>query len=186
MTLTIKNMVCPRCIMAVTSTLANLGLTPDRVALGEAHIREELDKEGLARLEAALQTIGFELIHDRTAHTIVRIKQAIIEAVRNESSSASNSLPTLLSSKLHTEYTNLSRTFAAAEGRTIEKYFLLQRLEYVKELLEYGELTVKEIAYRTGFANVAHLSRQFKQLTGLTPTEYRDRRDFRRDGLDKI
>ena len=87
---------------------------------------------------------------------------------------------------LQTDYATLSRLFVAAEGRTIEKFYLLQRIEYVKELIEYGDLSIKEIAWRTGFSSVAHLSRQFKQLTGLTPTAYRDLGVSDRKGLDKV
>lgn len=91
-----------------------------------------------------------------------------------------------MAEKLKTDYATLSRLFVAAEGRTIEKFYLLQRIEYVKELIEYGDLSIKEIAWRTGFSSVAHLSRQFKQLTGLTPTAYRDLGVSDRKGLDKV
>lgn len=185
MELKIKNMVCPRCIMAVTETLDKLGLTPDSVSLGKVHVKEVLDKEKLSELDNALRAIGFELIHDEQTELVDRIKQAIIDTVRAEKPST---LPVsvILKRMLGIEFSVLSRTFAAVEGRTIEKYYLLQRVERVKELIDYNELSIKEIAYQSGFSSIAHLSRQFKQLTGLTPTEYKGSVEEEREGVDKV
>lgn len=185
MELKIKNMVCPRCIMSVTETFDKLGYTPDSVSLGKVHIKENLDKEQIAALETALSEKGFELIHDAQTEMVDRIKQAIIDTVRAEKPST---LPisVILKRILGVEFSVLSRTFAAAEGRTIEKYYLLQRVERVKELIDYDELSIKEIAWQSGFSSIAHLSRQFKQLTGLTPTEYKSSLDAEREGVDKV
>lgn len=185
MNLRIKNMVCPRCIMAVTDTLSRLDLTPDRVELGEAHIRENLSPKQIQRVSKALQAIGFELIENANERLVQQTKQLIVEAIRQEKL-AQLPLSTILKKQLNRDFSTLSRTFAAAEGRTIEKYFLTQRIEYVKELIEYNELSIKEIAYQTGFSSVAHLSRQFKQFTGLTPTEYKNRGEYNRIGIDKV
>lgn len=185
MTLSIKNMVCARCIMAVTDTLSQLGLTPQSVALGEAKIAESLNAEQLKNVREALQHIGFELVENREAQLIENIKQIIINKAHGDGAQ-SKALSALLTDKLHTDFTTLSRVFAAAEGRTIEKYYLLQRMERVKELIEYNELSIKEIAYQTGFSSVAHLSRQFKQLTGLTPTEYKQRGASSRQPIDQL
>lgn len=180
-------MVCGRCIMAVTEALAQLHLTPKSVALGEAQVNEVLSTDQMQQVAEALHKIGFELVVDKKAQMVEDIKQAVIHLVRSENAAAlSATFSTQLASQLNTDYVTLSRLFAATEGRTIEKFYLLQRIEYVKELIEYGELSIKEIAWRTGFSSVAHLSRQFKQLTGLTPTAYRDCGVFNRKGLDKI
>lgn len=172
--------------MAVTETLAQLRLTPKSVALGEAQVDEVLTPDQVKQVAEALHKIGFELVIDKKVQLVEDIKQAIIAIARTESGAFSASYSTLLAEKLKTDYATLSRLFVAAEGRTIEKFYLLQRIEYVKELIEYGELSMKEIAWRTGFSSVAHLSRQFKQLTGLTPTAYRDLGASNRKGLDKV
>lgn len=172
--------------MAVTETLAQLHLTPKSVALGEAQVDETLSPEQTSQVAEALRQKGFELVMDKKAQIVEDIKQTIITIARAEARGNSESYSTLLAEKLKTDYATLSRLFVAAEGRTIEKFYLLQRIEYVKELIEYGDLSIKEIAWRTGFSSVAHLSRQFKQLTGLTPTAYRDLGVPDRKGLDKV
>lgn len=171
--------------MAVTDTLSRLDLTPDRVELGEAHIRENLSPKQIQRVSKALQAIGFELIENANERLVQQTKQLIVEAIRQEKL-AQLPLSTILKKQLNRDFSTLSRTFAAAEGRAIEKYFLTQRIEYVKKLIEYNELSIKEIAYQTGFSSVAHLSRQFKQFTGLTPTEYKNRGEYNRIGIDKV
>lgn len=172
--------------MAVTETLAQLRLTPKSVALGEAQVDEVLTSDQLRQVAEALHNIGFELVVDKKAQLLEDIKQTVITIARTEEGALSASYSTLLAEKLKVDYATLSRLFVAAEGRTIEKFYLLQRIEYVKELIEYGELSIKEIAWRTGFSSVAHLSRQFKQLTGLTPTAYRDLGVSSRKALDKV
>lgn len=173
--------------MAVTETLAQLHLTPNSVALGEAHVAENLTDQQMSQVAEALQRIGFELVTDRQAQLVADIKQTIIELVRGGDSAMATSYSAVLAQRLGHDYSTLSRIFAAAEGRTIEKFFLLQRIEYVKELIQYGELSIKEIAWRTGFSSVAHLSRQFKQLTGMTPTAYRScDGGLKRKALDQI
>lgn len=185
MILHIKNMVCPRCIMAVTSTLSQLGLTPDSVSLGEAHIAETPDQAQLEQIRQALIAIGFDLVENKSDLLIQRIKQSVLDYVRHDKCT-SQPLSEWLATTLHADYPTLSRAFAAAEGRTIEKYHLLQRMEYVKELITYGDLSIKEIAWRTGFSSVAHLSRQFKQLTGMTPTAYKACVHHERQPLDTL
>lgn len=173
--------------MAVTDTLARLHLTPKGVALGEARVAEDLTPQQLQLVAQALQSIGFELVADKQSQLVANIKQTIIDLVRNKDNAlATASFSTVLAERMGQDFALLSRIFAAAEGRTIEKYFLLQRIEYVKELIEYGELSIKEIAWRTGFSSVAHLSRQFKQLTGMTPTAYRQCGLLNRKALDQI
>ncbi len=155
------------------------------VALGEAQIEETLTEAQLDTLRTRLRQIGFELIEDREEQAIQQIKSAVIAYVRADKQPAEG-LAEYLSRTAESDYASLNRMFAAREGRTVEKFFLLQRIEYVKELIEYGELTIKEIAYRTGFSSVAHLSRQFKQLTGLTPSAYKQCQSAPRRPIDGI
>ncbi len=171
--------------MAVTNTLAQFHLSPQSVGLGEAVVSETLTDEKRTELKEALQKIGFELVEDEQEQLVLQIKQLVLQLVRSDKV-ATLSYSAWLAEQLHCDFSTLSRTFAVHEGRTIEKYYLLQRLEYVKELIEYGELSIKEIAWRTGFSSVAHLSRQFKQLTGLTPTAYKSSDSSHRKALDKI
>lgn len=165
-------MVCPRCVMAVQRALEGLGLCVERVGLGEARIRGALTDEQRRAVEAALEGLGFSLVRDAQDVLVERIKQAVIDEVR-AGRPAQQPFSVRLSRSLGMDYAALSRTFAAVEGRTIERYFLAQRIERVKELLDYGEHSVKEIAFQLGFSSVAHLSRQFKQITGVTPSGYK-------------
>ena len=171
--------------MAVTNTLAQLHLSPQSVALGEAIVSETLTEAQWKELKEELHKIGFELMEDEQEQLVQQVKQFILQLVRGNAPTA-QPYSVWLSEQLHLDFPTLSRTFAAHEGRTLEKYYLLQRLEYVKELIEYGELSIKEIAWRTGFSSVAHLSRQFKQLTGLTPTAYKNSDTQHRKALDKV
>lgn len=171
--------------MAVTELLTRLGIEIDHIALGEAHIVGALSDEQMEQVKAGLHHIGFELIEDPEAQTVADIKRAVVSLVRAERP-LSTTLSAALSAKLKGDFAAMSRTFAAHEGRTIEKFFLLQRMEYVKELLQYGERSLKEIAWQTGFSSVAHLSRQFKQLTGMTPTAYKECQHCQRTEIDQL
>lgn len=172
--LVIRNMVCDRCRTAVQRVLEAQGLPVQRIELGEVELlREVLDTEREA-LRVALQVEGFDLVDDRDAVTIARIKAAIVQLVHHDGELKGRvKLGDHLAGMLHKEYSGLSALFTQVEGLTIEQFFLLQRLERVKELIKYGEMTMSEIADRTGFSSVAHLSAQFKQLTGMTPTAFR-------------
>ena len=171
--------------MAVTELLTRLGIEIDHIALGEAHIVGALSDEQMEQVKAGLHHIGFELIEDPEAQTVADIKRAVVSLVRADRP-LSTTLSAALSAKLGGDFAAMSRTFAAHEGRTIEKFFLLQRMEYVKELLQYGERSLKEIAWQTGFSSVAHLSRQFKQLTGMTPTAYKECQHCQRTEIDQL
>ena len=137
-------------------------------------LREVLDGEREA-LRVALQAEGFDLVDDREAVIIARIKAAIVKLVHHDGELKGRvKLGDHLAGLLLKEYSGLSALFTQVEGITIEQYFLLQRLERVKELIKYGEFTMSEIADRTGFSSVAHLSTQFKKLTGMTPTAFKE------------
>lgn len=172
--LVIRNMVCDRCRAAVRRVFDELGTPVHRVELGEVELGRELDPGERDRLARALGEQGFELVEDREAAIVNRIKTVIVEIVHHQGDADGRvKLSDHLVSILHKDYSSLSALFSEVEGITIEQYFLLQRLERVKELIKYGELTMSEIAHRTGFSSVAHLSAQFKKLTGMTPTAFK-------------
>lgn len=174
MRLVIRNMVCDRCKAAVKRVFDRSGLAIARMDLGEVELEREASSAQLATVDKELKAEGFGLVDDREATTIARIKAAIIKMVHHGGELRGRTkLSEHLSATLHREYSSLSALFSQVEGLTIEHYFLLQRLERVKELIKYGEFTLSEIADRTGFSSVAHLSAQFKKLTGMTPSAFK-------------
>ncbi|MCQ2287642.1 MAG: AraC family transcriptional regulator [Muribaculaceae bacterium] len=172
MILNIKNMVCPRCVMTVTAILREAGIEAVRVELGVVETAGELTREAISDLERRLLAVGFELLHDRDDALVERIKATLIDLARRDDGT-NHKLSAELPSLLGAEYKHMSAVFSAHEGRTMEKYYITQKVERIKELLTYGELSVSEIAYRLGYSSVAHMSTQFKQLTGHTPTAWR-------------
>ncbi len=185
MRLFVKNMVCDRCIAAVKSVLRQAGINDAQVQLGIAEFPDRsLSADALAEIDAAFREQGFELIFDREQQLVENIKTAVIGYVR-DGNEHNVKLSAFLSARIGVDYTTMSRLFSAREQRTIENYLISQKIELVKELLEYGELTLSEIAWRAGYSSVAHLSRQFKQVTGLTASEYR-RSASGRASLDRI
>ncbi len=186
MKLYIKNMVCNRCIMVVKSELEKLGYKPLSVELGEAEIERELSKEEKQRLTNVLQGLGFDLIDDRKSRLIERIKNLIIELVHEKDSQLKTSLSDYLTTHLHHDYHYLSNLFSEVEGTTIEKFFINQKIEKVKELLVYDELSLSEISHRMNYSSVAYLSSQFKRVTGLTPSHFRNIKTLKRKPLDEV
>ncbi len=185
MLLTIRNMVCDRCKSAVWRVLTAQGLSVRQVDLGEVEVEGQPSLAELHRVNDALRTEGFELVDDRDAALIARVKAVIVKLVHHSGDADGRvKLAEYLSDALHKDYSTLSALFSQVEGITIEHYFLLQRLERVKEMVRYGELTLSEIADRTGFSSVAHLSNQFKKLTGMTPTAFKQIGN--RKELDKV
>ena len=182
----IKNMVCNRCIMVVTRELEKSGHEPLTVALGEAELRNNLtDAEKLA-LNNNLKIFGFELIDDKKSRLIGQIKSLIIEIIQHQNSELKSNLSDYLGQQLHHDYTYLSNLFSEVEGTTIEKYFIAQKIEKVKELLVYDELSLSEIAYQMNYSSVAYLSNQFKKVTGLTPTHFKNIKESKRKPLDEV
>lgn len=186
MQLYIKNMVCNRCITAVRQALQGAGFGIGHIALGEAHVTPEPTPAQLASLAQELHHLGFELITDRRSRIIEQIKTEIVNLVHYSTEALAVNLSAWLSEKLHYDYTYLSNLFSEVEGTTIEKYYIAQRIEKVKELLVYDELTLAQIADRLGYSSAAHLSSQFKKITGLTPTFYKSVRDNKRKTLDSL
>ncbi|HPF68571.1 MAG TPA: AraC family transcriptional regulator [Flavobacteriales bacterium] len=184
-TLTIRNMVCDRCKAAVTRVLQEQGLPVERVELGEVELDHEPSTDELDRLQAALQQEGFELVLDHDVQVITKVKAEVVRRVHHEAEGRLD-LAALVRDTVHRELSSVSKLFSEGEGMTLEHFFLLQRLERVKELIRYGELTFSEIAFATGFSSAAHLSAQFKQLTGMTPTAFRDMAHPPRKPLDQV
>jgi AraC-like DNA-binding protein len=160
----------------------------DKVIFGEMHLKEELSPDQKERLVKRLVEVGFELIDNHSSALIEKIKQLIIKRARNEADEKESSLKLshYLSGKVNHEYTYLSSLFSSVEGRTIENYFIEQRIEKAKELLVYGQLTLSQIAFDLEYSSVAHLSSQFKKITGLTPTYFKEIGLAKRKALDKI
>jgi AraC family transcriptional regulator len=179
-TLYIKNMVCNRCIMVVDQELQRLGLHPKKVTLGEVVVEEDaLSPEQLDKLDVSLSKFGFERIDDRKARLIEAIKSKVIQMIHHSDKvDVRFNWSTVLSEELHYEYNYLSNLFSGVEGITLEQYIIRQKIEKVKELLFYDELNLSQIANRLGYSSVAHLSAQFKKVTGLTPSEMKKSRDL--------
>ncbi len=171
MTLHIKNMVCPRCVMVVTDILNRHALSPLSVAIGTAETAVAPTDEQLRALAADLQSVGFELVRDEGAQLVVRVKSAITEAIEHPQA-VRTTLSAFIAERLGMDYTALSRAFSAAEGQTIESYAVNARIDRARMMMDSGETSVKELAFRLGYSSVAHFSRQFKQTAGITPTEY--------------
>lgn len=184
----IKNMVCLRCILAVEDILQKESIPFQKVTFGEIHLIEKLTENQRSSLNENLNRIGFEVIDNHTSGLIEKIKQLIIKKARNEIviDDVNKKLSLYISEAIHHEYTYLSGLFSAIEGRTIENYFIEQRIEKAKELLVYDQLTLSQIAFELEFSNVAHLSLQFKKITGLTPTYFKEIGITKRKGLDKV
>lgn len=186
MKLYLKNMVCNRCIMVVKNELEKLGFNPVNVTLGEVDLDRNLSDTEKHNINTHLQTFGFELIDDKKSRLIGQIKSSIIELVHYQNSELKTNLSDYLTGILHHEYTYLSNLFSEVEGTTIEKYFIAQKIEKVKELLVYDELTLSEIAYQLNYSSVAHLSNQFKKVTGLTPSHFKNIKIEKRKPLDEV
>jgi len=182
----IQNMVCIRCKMVVKSEIEKLGLHYITVDLGEADIREEISAEQLARLGTALKKTGLELMDDKRSILVEKIKTIIIELVHYNDEQIKINLSDYLSEKLNLNYTYLANLFSEVKGTTIEQFYLAHKIEKVKELLVYDELNLTEIAWKLHYSSVAHLSNQFKKMTGLTPTHFKKLRHKRRRTLGNV
>lgn len=186
MKLYIKNMVCNRCKMVVNSELEKLGLTPVSVELGEVEIAENSIEPIKDVLLKQLQALGFDLIDDKKSRIIEKTKNVIIDFVHYQNNDLKVNLSEKLSEELHYDYNYLSNLFSEVEGTTIEKYFIAQKIEKVKELLVYDELSLSEIAFQLNYSSVAYLSNQFKKVTGLTPSHFKQIKHDKRKTLDEV
>lgn len=182
----IKNMVCPRCITSVKDILHNLKFSFENVKLGEAVLHESLSANQLSLLKENLLKHGFELLEDKKNKIVDAIKTHIIQLIKNPVSGHSMKLSTFLSKELRYDYSHLSSIFSASQGITIEKYVILQKIEYVKELLSYNELTLSEISDKLNYSSLAALSAQFKSITGTTPSKFKLLNNQGRKSLDDL
>ncbi len=181
-------MVCQRCVLAVEDILKNSSIADALVVVGEIHLKQEVTDKQRSDLSQKLSAIGLELIDNRNTGLIEKVKQLVRNKARNEADGkeTDTNLSAYLSAALHHEYTYLSSLFSSVEGRTIENYFIEQRIEKAKELLVYGEMNLSEIAHALDYSSVAHLSGQFKKITGLTPSHFRQVGSDKRKTLDSI
>ncbi len=182
----LKNMVCNRCIMVVRNEFEKHGFTPVNVQLGEVETLEEIQSGKLAELGNSLNNLGFELIDNSQSRLIEKIKTTIIQLVHHIDAPLNVNHSEYIAGQLHRDYNYLSNLFSEIEGITIEKYFILQKIEKVKELLVYDEMTLSEIADKMGYSSVAYLSNQFKKVTGLTPSYFKQLRTQKRKPLDQV
>jgi AraC-like DNA-binding protein len=179
-------MVCIRCKMVVRDELSRLGLHYTVVELGEADITENISIVQRDQIRAALLKSGLELMDDKKSVLIQKIKNIIIDLVHYSDEPLTVNLSEYLSQKTSHDYTYLANLFSEVQGITIEKFFITHKIERVKELLVYNELTLTEIAYKMHYSSVAHLSTQFKKVTGLTPSYFKQLRNKRRSMLEDL
>lgn len=179
-------MVCSRCRTVVQSELEKAGITFQAVDLGEIEVNKEPTSSQLEKLEKGLKQHGFELIDDKKSRIIEKIKNLIIKFIHHPDGDMKVNLSDHISDKLHYDYNYLSNLFSEVEGTTIEKYFISQKIEKVKELLVYDELTLSEISELLGYSSVAYLSSQFKKVTGLTPSFYKSLKEHKRRNIEEL
>ena len=185
MKLYIKNMVCDRCRMAVQNALDKNNFSYNKVELGEVELTVGPQPSQLEKLTGELKKLGFELIEDRTARILSKIKKVVIESVRGDLNKKLK-LSAEVSDALNKDYASLSNLFSSVEGITIEQFAIRQKIEFVKELLVYDELSLSEIANKLRYSSVQHLSSQFKKITGLTPGHFKKIGVQKRQPLDHL
>jgi AraC family transcriptional regulator len=172
---TVKNMVCDRCIKVVKDELLINELKFERVELGEIHFNKNLSKNEMLKLKSIIEKEGFEIVESLDFKIVNQIKTLIIENIYYGKHKLFNqNYSTFLASNLEIEYGQLSIIFSELEGRTIENYSIQQKIERVKEMIFYNELTISQISYELNYSSPQHLSRQFKQIVGMTPTQYKN------------
>ena len=187
MVLHIKNMVCDRCITVVRQQLEQQGLEVQEIALGTADVVPEPSESQLSAIAGSLEVLGFELIDKDKDKLIEGIRNTIIELVHyTELPDLHVNFSQLLAERLNKEYSYLSRLFSESEGITIERFIIQQKIEKVKELLQYDELNLNEIAWKLGYSSSSHLSNQFKSVTGQSPRQFKTLAINQRKPLDKI
>ncbi|MGO4772337.1 AraC family transcriptional regulator [Flavobacterium sp. W22_SRS_FK3] len=182
----IKNMVCGRCKMVVKSEFEKLGLQTISVELGEVELQVDITDIQKEILLKNLQALGFDLIDDKKTKTIEKIKNLIVDLVHHKNNELKINLSDYLAENLNHDYNTLSNLFSEIENTTIEKYFISQKIEKVKELLVYNELSLSEIADLLNYSNVAHLSNQFKKITGFTPTSFKKLKNKNRIQIENL
>ena len=186
MTLYIKNMVCRRCVLSVEQLLQDLGLSPARVTLGEVTLDTAPTPAQEQALRAGLEALGFDLLDNQRQRMIEKVKSLLIGQVQSGEIPEHFSLVDFIGKAMRRDYSSVSKLFSEVEGITMEHYFILQKIEKVKEWLVYNEHTLSEIAFRLGYSSAAYLSSQFKRVTGMSPSEFKNNYPGHRRGLDKV
>ena len=180
-------MVCDRCIMVVKQQLENSGFRVTEISLGSAKVSPEPETVQLSAINSSLKLLGFELIDNEKDRMVEQLKKLIIGKIHHSDLADTHiNYSDYLSAELNKDYAFLSRLFSEAEDITIEKFIIQQKVEKVKELLQYNELNINEIAWKMGYSSNAHLSAQFKNITGVTPSQYKSSRPVKRKSLDKL
>lgn len=183
----IKNMVCPRCIKVVNEEFEKLNIPIQKIELGKVVTTETVSESQTILIRQTLIENGFELIDDKKGKLIDSIKTLIIEKIHHSKELEETlNISDYLLERINYDYSYLSRLFSSVEGITIEKYIISQKIEKVKELLVYDELTLNEISYLLGYSSVQHLSKQFKKITGLTPSHFKKLKENKRKPLDSV
>ena len=183
-TLHIKNMVCPRCITVIQNGMTNLGIDIVSISLGEVVVEDinSINKDDLTHF---LNQNGFELLEDKSLQLVNSIKTHLIELIYSKViGELKVNISTYLAEKINKDYSYMSNLFSSAEGVTIEHFFIIQKIERVKELLVYDELNLTEITYELGYSSTGHLSRQFKSIIGLTPSQFKKNNKGKRNSID--
>lgn len=179
-------MVSNRCKLAVKDALKKLKLHFVVVDLGEVDIMENINEEQRAQLKLELLDSGLELMDDKRAMLIEKIKNVIVEMVHHSEETIKVNFSDYLSEKLNHDYTYLANLFSEVQGTTIEQFIIVHKIERIKELIIYGELNITEIAWKMNYSSVAHLSNQFKKVTGLSPSHFKQMKDKRRSPIEEI
>ena len=186
MQLHIKNMVCSRCIMAVESELQKFGLHPISVELGIVEISENLDKEQEQNLNERIKVLGFEIIDDKKSRVVEKVKNLITDLIYFNDNNFKTNLSDYLVLAINQDYSYISNLFSQQESTTIEQYYILQKIERVKELLIYDELNLNEIAFQLHYSSPSHLSKQFKKVMGITPTAFKNLKEQKRQRIENL
>lgn len=185
-TIHIKNMVCPRCISVVSNILEQLDIPYVFIKLGEVKLLSILDAKTKIGLSKALQNSGFSLIDDRKSQLIEQMKNLVVEKIHHSNDETDLKWADIISGELNLDYKYLSSLFSSVESITFEQYIINQKIERVKELIVYNELTLSEIAFQLHYSSAGYLSYQFKKVTGMTPTQFKKSVDKNRKSLDEI
>lgn len=179
-------MVCSRCKLVVKSVFESIGIHLISVELGEVELKNDIPENQKEELLKKLRAIGFDLIDDRKSKTIDKIKTLIIDLVHNKNNDLKTNLSEYLFQQLHQDYNTLSNLFSEVENTTIEKYFINLKIEKVKELIIYDELSLSQIAYSLNYSSVSHLSNQFKKITGFSPTHFKNIKTSKRRQIEDL
>lgn len=186
MELYIKNMVCNRCKLVTAKVFQELNILTDSVELGVVKLSQEISPDSMGLLGLRLKELGFEILQDKDQMTIEKVKNLIVGIVYEDAGDPGENLSETIKKHLNKDYSSISKMFSELEGITIEKYLINLKVERAKELLMYDELTLSEIAYKLNYSSPAYLSNQFKKVTGLRPSFFKQLKESKRRSIDEI